>query len=237
MPYYIAQNNNPKSLRTFDERLDAKKALVAIGVLEDDNDFIANPDYAEYKGWDLYDDGSINNWLNKNFLGGPKFFSVGDYGGCGSVGEANIRWVEQNLPEDAYFVWEGGYSSKTIWLVPSDEAEDICDRLEQYPLICEDLHQEVLQEWECADWDNWIKDSLFRKYEGEFPKIYPPNNSETLDQCAWEAYHEAKEAANVEWVSEYNGGYVNCDAIFPEFNRILVEKLAERLKEGESRTN
>jgi hypothetical protein len=229
MPYYIAQTGNHNSLKEFSERVDAKQALVIMGLLDDVTDYITNPDYPQYQGWNIYDDSDIQRWLEAHWLGGPKFFSVGDYGGAGAVGKANIDWATDNLFPEDYFLWEGGYSSQVLYLKPSDETQDIVDRLEDYPVISDDHLNQVNREWEDADWESWIKDELIHKMKPEFVEKVEEVFGDKYDQMLRWAYEDAKEASGQEWTSENNGGYICTAKIYASF-LIALEGYLEKEK-------
>lgn len=111
----------------------------------------------------------------------PDALSVGDYGGYGAIGHANLKVIEDmaeaegwdwgypdggvhyryaEMPGDdpwpEIIEFSGAYSSRWLGLradVP--ELVDIADSLDNYPVLDESEWSEIQHEWEEAAYDDW----------------------------------------------------------------------------------
>jgi hypothetical protein len=120
---------------------------------------------------------------------------AGDYSGCGSVGEANLRTIEALADDDdidqmhtthSHFermrkgwAWEGddeidapivflrgAYGSRSAWVrADHDELSQIVNALSDYALIDEEECSRVETEWEDEAWESWLRSDLLRTLE------------------------------------------------------------------------
>ena len=65
---------------------------------------------------------------------------VGDYGGTGTIEEANIRALQDR--EGAKIEY-GHYHFRALWLPDNEDNREILRRLDNYPLIDDRIHSEV----------------------------------------------------------------------------------------------
>lgn len=145
--------------------------------------------------------------------------SVGDYGGSGSVGEANIRALRH---EPGAWVRRGHYSSRQLWLPDTPENRDTVRFLEEeYPLYDDEEHSRVEMEWEESAFDDWALADL----RGELP-AHVNDVLDTLEGQQWFAlYREAMEAENQYPTMEYSGAHIPVKRIAGAF-RAACEELA-----------
>src|SRR5215211_9312434 len=115
--------------------------------------------------------------------------TVGDYGGYGTVGEANIRSLEREQTDNDYpvHIEHGAYASKQLWLFDTPENREIIKRLEDdYPLVDEEEHSRVEMEWEMEAWDDYGLADLKNTYRhGRDKKGVRsfPNGDALADAC------------------------------------------------------
>lgn len=151
---------------------------------------------------------------------------VGDYGGAGSVGEANIRALERDYP-DAW-VRHGDYYSRQLWLPLSEETEAIVQGLDKdYPLYDEEEQSRVEDEWEQEAWPSWLRSDLLRT----LPNALRDWADELPDSDLFDAYRAAMECENEYPIPEYNGVAVRIDRIKGAFlERLTADALAEAVE-------
>jgi hypothetical protein len=104
--------------------------------------------------------------------------TVGDYGGYGTVGEANLRSLREMFP-DIVVITSGmfGARSATFTFDPLFFAADESDKedeersqwvslretiegLEDYPLLDDEMHWEVEEEWKVEAWNSFQRHDL-----------------------------------------------------------------------------
>ena len=102
--------------------------------------------------------------------------SYGDYAGSGSVGEANVRVVEDMLEEDDeleghLFTVGGSHGYQAIAIRMNSrhpEVLGLLERLASYPLLDEEAHSELELERAEEAWQNWGRDDFVRRLEAVF---------------------------------------------------------------------
>ncbi len=145
---------------------------------------------------------------------------VGDYGGAGSVGEANIRSLQSDFPDS--FVRHGDYYSRRLWLPDNEEMREIIKGLEEnYPLYDEEMHSEVEMEWQQEAWDLWLEDDLVRTLPEELREWVELISEDDHHTMLWLAYQQAMEKTNTYPEAEYSGVYVDVDRIKDAFASAL----------------
>ncbi len=155
------------------------------------------------------------------------YFCVGDYGGAGSVGESNIRSLQDD--EGAFVEW-GGHGSKTLWLPDTPENRSLIERLERnYPVIDEGLMSEVESEWETEAWESWLRNDLLH----EVGKTHPALSewASTLDDL-FEIYRRAMDDTNTYPTVEYSGVHVDVDRIKLFFAMSVSDRLADAITDA-----
>src|SRR5215203_1640249 len=111
--------------------------------------------------------------------------TVGDYGGYGTVGEANIRSLEKE--QEDTLIRYGHYYSKQLWLADTPDNREIIRRLEDdYPLYDEEEHSRVEMEWEEEAWDNYgladLKNIYRRDRDRRGVRLFPDGDA-LADAC------------------------------------------------------
>jgi hypothetical protein len=150
---------------------------------------------------------------------------VSEYGGAGSVGEANIRALEN---EDGAFIRHGAYYSRQLWLPDTEENRDLIESLERnYPLVDEEIHSEVELEWERAAWESYGRTDLNDSLPDDLGEIIDDDLTEN-DQ--WECYRKAMEQENAYPAMEYSGAYLPIKRIQNTYAELVIGRL---LRAGE----
>lgn len=164
-------------------------------------------------------DGMGNEWLTHDCL------MFGDYGGAGDVGLANIQFIQDNLPESEWFLWEGGFGSKTIYLKPGPDADKLLKRLDEYPAFDDGYVSEVESEWEKEAWDSWLQEALVR---AAFPEAHLELLDWFSDEPLWPCYKQAMDDSEEYVVSETNGIYVDVRKIKDNFRERVLEVIKSK---------
>lgn len=151
---------------------------------------------------------------------------VGDYGGAGSVGEANIRALADTEGACERF---GAYYSKQLWLPDTPENREIIEALDDYPLVSDEAHAEVELEWEREAFDSCYRRDLERELPELVALILEPLNGDEW----YELYRAAMEAENQYPTMEYSGAYLPIKRIADTFRELCAER-AERMALEES---
>ncbi len=147
---------------------------------------------------------------------------VGDYGGAGSVGEANIRCLKDR--EDCV-VLHGAYYSKQAWLIDNFANGDLIRKLEKdYPCIDDEQVSRVEMEWEQEAWESWLRSDLLQGLPDELGEVV----EDDLDNAAlWDCYRAAMEEENEYPIPEHSGVCVRVKEIQETFNWLVIEKLMQ----------
>lgn len=150
---------------------------------------------------------------------------VGDYGGYGSIGEANIRALENTA---GAFVERGAYSSRQLWL-PDDEANrEICRHLtEEYPVWDEETHSDVECEWEHDAWTQYGYDDLLRDMRDDEYEVMADAVADLDSGPQWWLYRGAMDRANRYPTYEYNGASLPTDEIVGDFVDLAARHIAD----------
>ena len=135
---------------------------------------------------EIYTDNFGNEWLTDDCL------TVGDYGGAGSVGAANLRWLEEKgnvcspsgmhidshnrlrfsdseSSDFSVVFYHSSYSYKRAFIRLSGEQADAeiieaTQTLENYPLYDEQVLSEIECEWEEEAWEDYIRSDLLHGF-------------------------------------------------------------------------
>lgn len=93
-----------------------------------------------------FDETTARSYISHNAL------VVGDYGGSGVYGEANIRYCDEHV--EGCLIDHGSYGHRQAWL--PDNPDNVClvEDLDKYPVICDDHLHAVEEEWEDEAWDS-----------------------------------------------------------------------------------
>ena len=151
--------------------------------------------------------------------------TVGDYGGSGSMGEANIRCLESETPDEDYFIFHGSHGHKQLWLKDTPEHRELVEGLERdYPVLDDEEMCRVELEWESEAWDGWVKNDLLKGLPDELREVI----EDDLDNdVLFTLYRESMEATNTYPTPEYSGVHVDIDRIQKTFNNLVLEKFAK----------
>jgi hypothetical protein len=152
---------------------------------------------------------------------------VGDYGGAGSVGEANIRSLEAECDEAV--IRHGYYSFRQLWLPATPHWQEVVEKLEEnYPLYDDESHSEVESEWEEEAWRDFGRKDLLRglaKAMGD--ELEEIAEGDLSEDDLWECYRGAMEETNNYPAYENSGTCLPIGRIQEAFNRLIVAKLEE----------
>lgn len=147
---------------------------------------------------------------------------VGDYGGAGAVGEANIRALTDT---EGAVERHGAYYSRQLWLPDTEENRAILEDLERdYPLVDDEVHSQVEMEWEEEAWDSYGKADLLRGLPDGLDEIA---EGDLTDADLWECYKSAMESTNSYPRMEYSGAALPLDRIQEAFTDAVLVKLQE----------
>lgn len=150
-----------------------------------------------------------------------------------SLGVANLRAFEQSgftgiegvLTRRLYggtevYLWLGlAEALDRTWLdaewSPEEAAQaelignmiDTLERLENYPLISDDVHSEVEREHEDEAWSSWLASDFKRALEREF-KGLNFDDVELSDPALFELFYQAMTDSNTYWIHESGGATV-----------------------------
>lgn len=182
--------------------------------------------------------------------------SGSDYGG-GILSKTNYEVLQELLDEEhpsdtKPAVWalvsyaHRGFGIVVDWDKLDDDIQDAIGSLDEYPLLSEDRHSELMLEAEQEAWSNWARGDFEREMEKRFEIDDFPAE---LDSHV--LFGEAAEAANEYWEDTSEGIYVNVDrvakaaeqvvredpdllkAFVPEWKQSLVEIQAHRRQIGQ----
>ena len=138
---------------------------------------------------------------------------MGDYGGYGDIGEANIRALQD---EPGAYVRTGGYGHRQLWLPDNEDNRELIERLERdYPIYCEDSLSEVQQEWADEAWEDFGRWDSLRDLGKAWGKAYawekggPLFPDDKMDKARWAA--ESRGDGTFEWIYEYSGACMRLD--------------------------
>jgi hypothetical protein len=177
--------------------------------------------------------------------------TFGDYGGAGSVGLANIRFLKeahpdfihaymQDVPGNEYtepvfegsapaMIWVvGSYASETVYIRADIWTEnEYGESLENYPAFDDEIISEIESDWESEGFEIWARSDL---YSG-----LPERNQTTLENMTpekqadimWAAYRQAMEDCNEYPTPEYSGSHIPVDDIQETFNVCVIALLKE----------
>lgn len=153
------------------------------------------------------------------------WLSVGDYGGTGSAGEANIRALVRDKDKTAedYMTITGPYHSKQLWLLDTEENREIIKKLEeQYPLYDEEMYSLVETEWEEESWKGYVRNDLLRGLPDELGEVI---TDDLDDDALWSIYRNAMDKANTYPAMEYSGCSIDVKRIQETFTQLVLERI------------
>lgn len=188
----------------------------------------------------LVTEGGIQ-WVSHDLL------AVGDYGGAGSVGEANLRYlrcefdfesahlissfinVDGNLeacpPESAatrVLILYESFGSVTAFLHP-EIADRILESLENYPVLDDQILTEVETEWEKkAFGDGEEFEDFVSEARATVARSLTPNTR-------WYVYLEAASELDIRPEFQYTSAYIREEKIARRYWQILAPLLIWRL--------
>jgi hypothetical protein len=213
------------------------------------------PDTVTRQGWTHVQGLEGNTWVENPIQGGSEYWlsdlqtskspdreawkefpytAHGDYCGHGDVGVSNYRSMKEEFGEhkDIAFI-SGDYGFQAViynTATKDEEILDILEKLENYPLIDEDMHSEVTMEWENEAWDNWARSD----FQHKLYKLHP-DLEEVIDDISdddiWTLFHEAQEEANEYWEYETSGAWIDVDKIASKVTAEDINKFAKAPKE------
>lgn len=147
-----------------------------------------------------------------------EFLCVGDYGGAGSVGEANIRALETL---EGAFVEHGAYYFRQLWLPDTEDNRSTLGGLDDYAAIDDEIVSEVEADWEKEAWESWLRSDLLRTLDVEVRDVA----DEMSDDLLWELYTESMSKTNNYPTAEYSGVHIPIDRIKETFGDLVREEL------------
>ena len=128
------------------------------------------------------------------------YTATGDYGGCGAIGEANRRVLLEMLEEidakgDYHYIQSTMFNGQQLFMrstidcLPGYKSIiEVIDGLENYPLACDEVHNEVCEEWKDKAWEGYGRGDFVRAIEHR-------DGVELDDEKADALRHEAESAA------------------------------------------
>lgn len=169
-----------------------------------------------------------------SYLSSP-YLLFGDYIGAGSIGQANLRFIESEIEEmgglevdhistspefyrgNAHVLWfDGAYGTRAVHFLENSDNEDfnewrdyIMESLEAYPILDEDLHSEIDREW-FNDAIEILADELSSEFFDELEM--------TQEEVAVALFEYEEEADKWDsdltlllcsYQEEYSGGYIS----------------------------
>jgi hypothetical protein len=162
---------------------------------------------------------SVQTWTDDD---GVKWVScdalcVGDYGGSGTVGEANIRALQRDQPSEDWLTERGCYGHKQLWLIDNPTNRDIVEGLvRDYPLIDEEEYSRVETEWEDEAWrDYGYKDMMRLLKDRCRDDAADAMDFLSLDELT-EVYYAIRQDGH-EPVFEYSGCCLRLDRMADEY--------------------
>lgn len=150
------------------------------------------------------------------------YLEVGDYGGAGIIGAANIRSLEG---QDGAFKEQVGYGSETLWILDTPDNRELLEKLESdYHLIDDEAVSNVEMEWEDEAWENWLRSDLIRSIANEDVRDFAQDLPSTVpEDTLWQLYRASMEETNTYPVPENNGVHVDVKRIAPTFEEKLTK--------------
>lgn len=156
---------------------------------------------------------------------------VGDYGGFGVYGEANIRALEN---EEGAQIEHGSHGYKQLWLPDTEDNQRIITNLEdRYPLVDESILSELEIEWEQEAWDSYGRHDLrraiqavpFVSADGVTSEHVADWFDDLPDDEARNVYASAMERADYpEIIYEYSGACLPLKEIAADAIDIMMER-------------
>lgn len=173
-------------------------------------------------------------------------FTVGDYGGYGSVGEGNIRALEtyahrpDDWPEgaDVVDIVNGYYWSRQAWIPDCPENVELIEGLADYPVIDEEAMTEVESEWEVeafkdygsADIGRALRDEYGEEFSdvwGELPTgLEQPEEPYPCGRDQFTLYRNACELTSTYPTPEYSGSALHLDRLTDAIAHQLLPMVA-----------
>lgn len=168
------------------------------------------------------------------------FLVISDYGGSGSVGHANIRYLKEHFENNfieisagriccesfssPMIIESGGHGYERILLRVSDASSEIFKNLESYPVLDDGLLSMIESEWEVEAWSDYVMDDLLRGFVAEIDsdKISKEDILEVVDVAELiDLYRDSMDKTNTYPEPEYNGVSIDVDRISSTFNAML----------------
>ena len=138
--------------------------------------------------------------------------TVGDYGGAGSVGEANIRTCEEQYPD--CWVRYGTYGFRQAWLLDTEDNRDLIRDLERdYHVLDDCILSRVENEWEHEAFDNHVKKDLLDCLPDHLRDLADTWGDEDL----YRLYHDAQAETQIFPSWEYSGCYIPVNKLADSF--------------------
>jgi len=157
-----------------------------------------------------------------------------DYGGD-SVEIANYRVFMEKFGKCAgVHPLTGDYGSYGVAIRAdcfTSEMGEMLKNLEIYPILDENVLEDVEIESHEEAWDNWARDDFLRLLDNKFGEKIDVYALEEDDDNLWELFHNAVEKSNAEWII-YTGNSATID-IERVASVIGIEDLKKALKNVE----
>lgn len=144
--------------------------------------------------------------------------SGSDYGG-GIVSRANYDVLKELLDEEhpsdtKPAVWalvsyaHRGFGIVVDWSKLDPTIQEAIGSLDEYPLLSDERHSELMLEAEQEAWESWAQ----RDFEGEMEKRFDIDDF-PAEVDSYDLFRQAAEAANEYWEDTSEGIYVNVDRV------------------------
>lgn len=214
---------------------DGRTLFVGVALDPEGADMRANGKKKDLEGlhggrFDSYDPDDPQSSLDSRKDGrwfAPQYLHMGDYDDTGSVGASNVRVWEKDFKKGKGKWWHlrtEGYGGRVVMIdttknIP-EEAVDTLAALEDYPLICEEDHSNLEEEWKQEAAASWayeeFRGALIERFPDDEDKIQELSEDK-LAKLFW------KGAEDMEWAMESSSAYID------------VKKVAKKIKPGDAR--
>lgn len=150
------------------------------------------------------------------------FCDVGDYGGSGSVGAANIAYLEREYSEDCWVV-HGSHGYRQAYLRDTRANRELLATLDDHPLFSDDDRSNVESDWEQEAWDSWLRSDLVSTLPEWLQEWAGYIERDGVDPL-WECYRDAMERENEYPIPEHSGVTVRVKEIQDTFALLVTEQ-------------
>lgn len=142
----------------------------------------------------------------------PNYLTFSDY--SGSLVERSNQDVFTDAFNDDHgvHILTGGYGTRGLYIdldfLPPQEMIDMLRGLENYPLIDEERHSEMLAEAETEAWSSWVSRDFRRAIEQEHGCSIHISGDAFWDDL-FDVFREASERSNTYWEDQSDGVWID----------------------------